>query len=741
MSFFALPNLVSKTITPCVPWTFKATIPDEVKGKEGKKLRDAWINNSDTQHEVYSAFEGLNSTLRISGGKKVSQDEENPPFKMHAFVADIDCPVSTEELAAGLNRIKFHPNYYEKTLSGNARLIWLLESPVTLPSRKFAVEFLELALVRMRVEQIAPALDKPAWLEPNRYYTNSGDFYTVSESPRIGSALLQGWLIEVAEKHHWKKQKNAVAIPLPIVFAEIDKKFPNHGWAGDFVDEAQGPSFWLPNSSSPKSAIVKSTGLFTFSSSATKAFYTWADLLGVDFVHTYESEMLGQAVKEIFHDGKQYYRSDGFSDWKPFTKEDTQSHLVTTRGINPVKEGDRASELSRAMEYVRDWQGIVGAAPFVFQPPGIITKNGNRFLNTHTRRVLSPIERTGSNSMPWGEGFPFLARYFAGFFDPPEQLDYFLSWLARFYRGAYELNLQSGQNVFLLGPQNVGKTFLSQGLLWELMGGGAEAEAYLLGKTEFNSELFEVGVWSVDDNAATVDVVTHRKFSAITKKMAANTVFQYHAKFRVPCSVDWLGRVFVTANDDEQSARIVPDMSISNREKFHLFRAAREPAVVFPDRRGCKAILREELPHFARYLLEYKMPAHCIGNSRFGVQHYHEPSLLSTAEQSSYSAGFLEIIEDWRETFFSENPSLPHWEGTSFQLLKKLNSDPLSSLAGVRSLSVNSIGAGLSALKARGLPFECLGDGLTRVWRLPKPVARKATSLPVSTAPGGLTKT
>ncbi len=320
-----------------------------------------------------------------------------------------------------------------------------------------------------------------------------------------------------------------------------------------------------------------------------------------------------------------------------------------------------------------------------------------------------------------------------------EQLDFFLSWLARFYGGAHALNLQSGQNVFILGPKDVGKTFLSQGLLWDLMGGGAEAEAYLLGKTEFNSELFQVGVWSVDDNAATVDAVTHRKFSAITKKMAANTTFQYHEKFRVPCSVDWLGRVVVTANDDEQSARIVPDMSISNRDKVSLYRASKVSAVKFPDRRGCKLILKEELPHFARYLLEYQIPVHCISpSSRFGVLPYHEKSLLATAEHSSQSAGFLEIIEDWRETFFGENPLLPHWTGTSYQLLKKLNSDPLGSLAGVRNLSVNSIGAGLSTLKAKGLPFECDGDGLTRQWKIPRPTPRKGVELPVSSSPAGL---
>lgn len=737
MPLFALPNLVSKTVTQCTPWLFKGSIPDEVRGKDGKKLRDAWINNPDTAHEVYSGFEGLNAGMRISGGKKVSADEENPPFRLHAFVADIDCPVSHDELAAGLNRIKFTPNYYEKTLSGNARLIWLLEAPVTLPSRKFAVELLELALVRMRVEQIAPALDRPAWIEPNRYYTNSGDFFAIDEQTRMSTALIQGWVLEVAEKHNWKKQRNAVAIPLPIVFTEIEKKFPTHNWPGEFVDEAQGPTFWLAGSVSPKSAIVKPTGLFTFSSSAPKCFYSWSDLLGVDFVRTYETEMLGKAVEGIHHDGKQYYRTDGFKDWKPYTKEDVQSHLVTTRGLGSTKEGDTPSELSRAMEYIRDWQGIVGAAPFVFQNPGIVVKNGNRFLNTHTRKVLTPVG-AGATKV-WGDGFPFLAQFLDGLFCPGEQLPFFLSWLSRFYSGAYALNLESGQNVFILGPPGLGKTFLSQGVLSHLLGGSAEAEAYLLGKTDFNSELFEVGLWTVDDNAATVDAVTHRTFSSITKKMAANTTFQYHAKFRIPCSVDWLGRVLVTGNDDEESVRIVPDLSISNLDKTHLLRTARTAPVKFPDRRGCLQILRDELPHFGRYLLEYRVPEQCLGNSRFGVKAYQEKTLMATAEQSSRSAGFLEIIEDWRETYFSENVGLPYWEGSSFQLLKKLNHDQTSSLAGVRSLSVDSIGRGLATLKSKGLPFEAFGDGLTRSWRIPRPTPRKNVELPVSNSKGGLT--
>jgi hypothetical protein len=730
---FALPNLVSKAVTECTPWTFQGHIPDEVKGKAGKKNRDAWINDPGLHHQVYSGFEGAIANQRISEGARGSAEEGNPPFRLHAFVADIDCPVSDAELAAGLARIKIQPAYFERTLSGNARLLWLLAAPVTLPSRKFAIELLELALVRLKVDSIAPSLDKPAWLEPNRYYTNSCDFYELDKDARISAELTQGWMLEVAETHAWKKERNAVTIPLPIIFAEVEKKFPQHNWPGEFTEESKGPSFWLPASTSPKSAIVKPTGIFTFSSSATKSFYSWQDLLGIDFVKQYETEQMGKAVIDIYHDGTMYYRKDGFQQWRPYSKEDTASYLYIVRGLQPKGENGRASEVSRGLEYIRGWQGINGAAPFVFQPSGLIFRNDKKYLNTHTARPLLPAPYAPGETAKWGvDGpFPFLSRYFDGLFDPPEQLPFFLSWLCRFYRGAYTQNLESGQNIFLLGPPGVGKTFLSQGLLHMLLGGSSDAEDYLLGKTLFNSQLFEVGLWTVDDNSATVDAATHRKFTSMGKKMAANTTFEYHAKFRIPCSVVWLGRVFVTANDDEESARIVPDLSMSNIDKLMLLRATKIASVLFPARQELLRIMADELPHFARFLLDYMIPEHCLSTSRFGVKSYHEKVLMQTAEQSSRSAGLAEILQDWKQSYFGENPAQPFWEGTSYQFLKMLHKDQLGSAAGIRQLTADSTSRGLATLRAKGYRLDISTDEHgSRIWKIYRDELPSAVALP-----------
>jgi hypothetical protein len=724
---FALHNLVSHSVTECTPWTFRGAIPESVRGKKNKKARGAWIEHPATQHQVYSAFEGWNPKERIAEPR--GAEEGNPPLRLHAFVADYDCEVSEGELASGIGRIALTPNYYERTLSGYARLVWLFEKPISFPNGRFAAEFMALALQRGRFDQVVPALDVPAWNDPKRYYTNSCDWSVCDEHARVPFDLLSGWVLETSEKHAWKKDRAAVDIPLPIIFAEIEKRWPSHGWPGDFTEGSMGPSFWLPASTSPKSAIVKPTGMFTFSANAVKPFYGWADLLGVGFVEQYQTEAMGKAVKDIYHDGVSYWRLDGPGKWKPFRKEDIVGHLVVTRGLDDQKQGGEPSQVSRAVQFVQDWQGIDGAAPFVFQPSGLIDRFGARVLNISSRRALTPSNELGSAWGPAGK-FPWLSAFFDGLFDPVVQKDYFLSWLHRFYAGAYKQELENGQNVFLLGKPNVGKTFITQGLLKRLMGGAAEAESYLMGETTFNSELFEVGLWTVDDNSSTADGVTHRKFSAMVKKMAANTTFSYHAKFRVPCSVEWRGRLFITANDDMVSASIVPDLSISVLDKIMLFRASDRPGVEFPDMAGCNSILDRELPHLARYLLEYEIPKHLLGSSRYGVLPYHDRRLLITADQSSSTSSFEEVVDLWAEQFFDDHQDLKCWEGTAAKWLAAVHNGDAGIANVLKNISVYTVGRQLAALDSKGCSYltSRLSAGV-RIWKISRPT-RPSSSAP-----------
>ena len=90
----ALSNLMSSATLPCVPWEWTQKGPSSVLGKANKKARDSWINDPRAQWQVYSMWEGLNETLRISKGAKV--DEGNPPFRCYGLAGYYDAPVADE---------------------------------------------------------------------------------------------------------------------------------------------------------------------------------------------------------------------------------------------------------------------------------------------------------------------------------------------------------------------------------------------------------------------------------------------------------------------------------------------------------------------------------------------------------------------------------------------------------------------------------------------------------------------
>ena len=720
----SIPNLVSTSVELIAPWEFKGLVPADVRGPKAKKARSAWMQNPETQHSAYSGWEGLNPSLRLSDAP-----DGNPPYALRALVGDYESSVGPEELAAGLRRIgqAFAPMWQETSLSGYAHFVWPLEKPILVPNRAFAVALLEFILKEMKLQNFVVGLDVPAFTSPERYYTNSCGWRKVSDNV-LPHDLVAGWVMKVAEKFTFKGQ-GAVKIPLDVVWSEIQRKFPGVDWPGDFVVGSQGPSFFVSGSSSPKSAIVKEEGIYTFSQHATKPWWSWKDLLGAAFVSNYESRALGAAVEGIFHDGQSYWRCTGRGIWRPYTKEDTASHLKLAKGLSSQAARGEGSEVERALEHIRTWNDVVGAAPFVFRPAGALeVGHRDRVLNTFTRRVISPVD----GPVKWGPGgqFPFISEYIGGLLDPVEQLDFLLAWMKRFYEGALNLSLEGGQNVFLVGPVGTGKTLFSTVLLARLVAGHAPAENYLLGKTDFNSQLFEHALWTVDDTSANDDAPTHRKFSSIVKRMAANTTFEYHAKFRVPTQVHWRGRVVITLNSDEESIRLLPDLDISILDKLMIFRASNR-RMPFGSNKEVEAQIDRELPYFARYLLDYEVPERCKGSSRFGVAPYHEASLVRVAQLTSGLNSFLEILEDWRAEYFAEH-SEP-WVGTAHQFLVELHRDAAKSTV-LRGLNIQRVMMQLSALRRKGYPLsadDSASEGM-RLWTIFPPATKPAKSSPAN---------
>jgi len=719
---FFLPNLSSQNVsTGIAPWDFKTdAIPAEVRSD--KTARDAWINNPATRHHVYTFYEGVNGSVRPSRERK--DGEGNPVLKCHALVADFDSAQPDDVVVRLVNECPIKPNWIEKTLSGNWRFVWLLEEAIVFPSDTFARHFLKtFADFGFDMGRCMVGFDKPAWEAPERMWTNGCDWRKIHDE-KISANVSRGWLVKASQKFNFKGKEFGTTIPLDVVAKELAKHFPKFSqWPGDFALNSQGPTFWIDASQSPKSAIVRETGIQTFSANAAKAFYPWVDLLGAQFVKQYEAESLGRAVEGIYYDGKQYWTALPSGMWIPMEGPQLNRKLKIERSVSPKPDKAGVSDVERALLYIEENARVKGAAPFVNRRPGPYRFNNDTYLNTYSSRPIAPAGKPGE--AVWGPNgqFPWLCHFIDTFHPTPLQVAYLKAWIIHAYRCAYYFDPRSSLILFIAGPPGVGKTLLNRGILGPLLGGFGEATDWLLGNDNFNSELFEKPFWSVDDATANANPRTLRIFWMQMKRVAANPSFRCNEKFRKASMTECNSCLMVTCNADEESARQVPDLDQSIKDKLLLLRTIEVQQIKFPPRAELVAILERELPWLARWALDTDIPEELRGDSRYGVRAFADESLVEISRQSSRTAGFSDILEDWMFIHFTTRETkAAFWQGTSYQLHKELiNYDPAAPAA-LRDYSVDTINRSLSQLKGKGFDgLEIVPHSTTRIWKIHRP--------------------
>ena len=129
--------------------------------------------------------------------------------------------------------------------------------------------------------------------------------------------------------------------------------------------------------------------------------------------------------------------------------------------------------------------------------------------------------------------------------------------------------------------------------------------------------------------------------------------------------------------------------------------------------------IRAELPFFAGFLRDYQIPGHCRGDARFGVKCYHHAELLEEARQSGRTAGFAELLEIFRRSFFS-NGGKDEWTGSATLLLSEMMADEITKHVAAK-YTPDQIGRRLGQLKAQGYPisYERSSDiTRTRLWSI-----------------------
>jgi len=681
MKFPCITNLAGQEADMVIPWDFQPKVPQF----KTKRLYKEWLAQDSTDHLLYCGFMGVVPNLRI-------HKDSNPIHSMHALVADYDAGIKDGDLETMLERAEDHaPNWVHVTPSGGARLVWLLERPVLIAAPTILMKTLKMAAKALDLKGLLPGFDfQDAFLNPTIYYDVGRDWMEVSGSKVLPASLVEGWILKSSEGAKWQGEE----IPLDVIEAKMHEAFPGR-WTGPFVEGSRGVRFWDPMADNPSAAIVRPTGMQCFTGSA--GFVPWSKIFGSRFVEQYTTQRLGDVIDGIWYDGRAYWYQSADEKWEPRAEREFARWLKVEQGLSGDKEKNATfSEVEHALFMVDQHRRVVGAAPFVYLPPGMIEFQGKRVLNTARVKPLSPAPGVDD----WGDRFPWTSTFLEKFFDTDEQLLYFLSWLKRFYVSALEGKPLQGQAVFIAGEAGQGKTLLSNKIISGLMGGHQDAAKFLLGGSEFNKELFHHGLWAIDDATPGDNASDHKKFSSLLKKVTANTTFEYRAMYSDGTMVEWTGRVVITGNLDAESLRILPDLDTSILDKIHLFKAATYDKK-FPDRHELNAVILKELPYLAAWLVEFDIPQECLsGQARYGIKSYHHPELRSAAGESTDAAVLDEILTSFMRERIKNREPVP-WQGTATALMQDIFlDDVLRGIVGRNS--AKWFGVQLGKLEAQG---------------------------------------
>lgn len=702
--FFYAENLTSQSLAPGVPWDFIPTeiITAQIRGD--KDDRQAWYQNPNTKHFFYTGIEPINPNMRPG--------KENNPHKIHAFAADYDAKIPAERVKEAIAAMKHKPTWIERSLGGNVRLVWVLSRPLLVDDYAFCAFLLESAIKWLQLE-LLPALDEGAFKAPSRLLCN-GCEWDATGHPPVSESALQAFFVDAGRKFRFRPA-NESDIPLDVVEKQIRSQFPNLNWPGEFAVEAQGPSFWIPESVSPLSAIVKPTGIFTFSAHAVKPFYTWADILGAEFVKQFAETTVSKATTDIWWDSKRFWRKIR-AQYASLGREEMMNFLRVDCSLSNKPAKDGVAPLEMALSHIFNHNRIKAAVPFVFRASGPLDFLGERMLNTYIHKPIAPAEGTQT----WGASgsFPFLSTLFDSIFEPASQLPHFLAWFQYYYQSSWHQTPMPGQNVFLMGGVGIGKTLINRQIVGVAVGGFVDASDYLVDGITFNSHLMHTPHWCLDDDTPANSQAANAKLHAMFKKTAANQQFLANEKFQVSGMTEWMGRIGCTTNLDFVSSRIVGPMDNSSLDKTCLFRCAAIGKFRFPGRLETRNLILAELPYFLRWLLDWVAPDEIERDARYGFASYQEKSLLEQSHQSNPSAPFKELMIDAFEEFFKSDATATEWRGTVSQLIKMLTANPLNEFI-MRSIRLEQVSRYLEQIQKEGL-LQCAvetGPMQTRIWK------------------------
>lgn len=699
-----LPYLINLSSTSVAGWFDPSTdeAPASPPAFESKEDYRSWCVKKTTQHKFVSPGVGIAKNLR-------SSRETNEIQTIVAVVAEYDATQVDESV---FKDGPYQPNWICKTFSNHMRLWWELPCEIPLENEAHRKEFLKIFLREVKAIKLAKGFALEESIDVYRYYEIGHSWKQAAPEPTISADTIRGWMFRALESK-WPGERTQV--PFEEVRKECAARWPNCGVAWDtFGPGVRSHRFWEPGADAA-AAITTEHGMRCWTGD--KAFVSWSDILGADWVRAQTDVLYGSVVKGWYWESKanKYWTKVGGRNWHSFGSTDVEMRLQAAGLSTKCPKEGGLSSVKKALLMVQDTAAVHGVYPAFYNPTAVIHIAGSDYLNTSVVKVLRPHQEPNHE---WGQGFPWIADYLSKIFRD-EQREYYLHWLMHYYRQALEGRPGRGLAMFIAGPVGVGKTFLNRQIHEKLFGGSMDASGYLTRADQFNSNLIASPMWTIDDAVAQTDNKTREGYSQMIKMITANEGVVMRGMHREGFRAPWFGRLTVTMNDDPDSLKMLPMTDISIKDKIAVLRALETG---FKNGEWATSDhIDSELPFFGAYLRDVD-PNPAIWGGRFGVRPYLDPEIISLSESAGHTAGTKEILEAWISKLTEDHPARTEWVGTATQLDEAVSAyDALHRSLQRQVKSVSQLQHDLRKLHNQG--WEILEDtrvGLTRTraWKI-----------------------
>ena len=695
--YFCVRNCVVPDVVEKNPWEFDVSgvkfdwDDDPVKSKILYKKE--YFKNPAANHCLFSMVRGVIPGHIVTSGVR----SENPAAEVFGIVGDYDATVGENiiETLKANPKGPYLPTRWSETQGHNFRLVWEFEDGIRVESTEHAARLLKEIYKRVGVPKWGAMCDMEACCNPAQHF-DVGRRWGEFSCQKISLDVLQLWDYEIFTKMR-SAMKNAVNVPLEEVAKEANKQFPGR-ITFSFVEGGRCNRFWDPMSDNMSGCVITKDGVRVYVPHD-RPFLSWADILGLKFVDKYTAAKVSPVVQQVWFNN----RGGEFVRWKDNEKKYVVRDTTTLRrdlaaeaGLSPErKKGELLSEVDIALHDITTRREVDYAAPVLFFPHGPMhIDGGTHVLNTSTVRVTPPSEKyVEDGEWKWSnpkvrDAFPFIyglintmfeldpkkaaARIESGFSTPVDesgniQLQVFLSWLSAFYSGAALLSPTQGQCLVVAGPSGIGKTFLFSNVIGPLMGGARDADQYYVEGDKFTGALFDSPIHLIDDKICDLDHRTRTAFTTRLKVVVATARLRYEEKYRnsVP-SVPWLGRVVIACNMDPRSLSILPDLEQSNADKITMLKLGPVKYDFKASRKENLKVVREELPKFARFVLEYQRDKKLF-DKRMGVKAYQHPEMRIAAAENGYTNVVVDALRQTIDSLVTDEKTGKVKSGVEFR--------------------------------------------------------------------------